>query len=153
MPGALEELRAVIARWRQAAGTSSLTELPGDPSVIRRLHGGHASTVRLRGAALELYAALDRPTSREKLVHGWHDPEREALLVPDVAQLAARVMRRQHSGVDTNDPVEAYRHLLAYGVVVEEGGYAVRVACRPEPVPEGGHPPAFVQELLEEVVS
>lgn len=137
-------LEPVVAAWKDAyaRGQARLFQhLPDGRAVRVTRHADNVVTdYVLRGAAVRLHADLRRPCRIASAVPDLdRQPGYEPYLDEDYLRAARAVAGRRGGTVliDTQTEEEAYRALLLHGLVIEEDGTAVAIACGPPPEEEG----------------
>lgn len=139
------DVRAVISdvlaptavAWREAysAGSAKLSFISnGVCAVIERVRGHINITYKLSPEALEVYDLFERPRSVKASLSEWpqryHYPATPYLDCGFADECNDAMNRTGEVSIAGGDRLELYRLLLVHGLLVQEDGMAVAVACR-----------------------
>ncbi len=131
----INELRRVITAWRESYGAGNCMlalESEGDGAIIRRATGAAHTRYHLSPRAYGVYRQFETPRPPGSIIPGLGDPWGSTPYL-DAAFRADCIREGNRTGlieIDSADSTELFSQLLWHGLVVQEGGRAVAVACR-----------------------
>jgi ribosomal peptide maturation radical SAM protein 1 len=147
-----EILAPVVVAWRQAYASGHarlfLTR-NGNRAVVERRQGLIRKFYQLSPQALDVYDLFDRPRNVERSLPGATDGYLPTpYLDPAFARACARAAdSTREVQIESGDPAALYQLLLLHGLVVQEAGLAVAVAC--QPYRQAAAPPVFERMAVQ----
>jgi hypothetical protein len=135
----------LVDRWKASYenGNCRLDISDRGETVVTRRYGAHQTVFTLSPLAAQIHDRLSKPVRLASILANWEsllpaEPFRHAAFLDEVEEIAHRRESLVTIGGSTFD---CYKAMLLHGLVLQEEGWALAVACRAEvkDTHQGGH--------------